>query len=60
VAEGLAESLPLSPAIGTGLLLDLHNSYLVIVGIGSGLISDIITIIIRKMVIRFTQLVCER
>jgi hypothetical protein len=58
-AKDVWEALCKSEAVATGLLEDLEDTILFIRGIGTDLISDMTTNIIREPLIRYTQKACE-
>lgn len=59
LAERVWESLSESPAVKSGLLLDLQDTALLVAGVDRDIISDITTNLIREPLIRYTQTVCE-
>jgi hypothetical protein len=59
LAERVTRALLDSPAVQTGLLLDLQDTALMVEGIDRDIISDITTNLIREPLIRYTQSVCD-
>lgn len=59
-SRDVADALVESEAIKSGLLEDLEETILMIEGIGSDLISDMTTNVIREPLIRFTQAQARR
>lgn len=63
MGEGLANrvtsALLESPAVQSGLLLDLQDTALMVEGIDRDMISDITTNLLREPLIRYTQEVCD-
>jgi hypothetical protein len=59
LADRVWEALSNSPAVKSGLLLDLQDTALMVEGIDRDIISDITTTLIRDPLIRYTQHVCE-
>jgi hypothetical protein len=59
LAYELVDALASSPAVTSGLLVDLQDTALMVEGVGSDRISDIATNIIREPLIRYTQEVCR-
>lgn len=58
-AKQIWNSLRLSKAVKSGLLKDLEDTVLLIDGVSSDILSDIITNIIRGPLITYTQNTCE-
>lgn len=58
LAEDMWQSLSESRAVETGIIQDLEDTALLIDGVGSDIISDITTNIIRKPLIDYTQSMC--
>lgn len=59
-AKDLWQALSTSEAAKSGLLTDLEDTALLIVGISVDIISDITTNIIRSKLIEYTQLMCDQ
>lgn len=55
LASGVLESLSTSEAVKSGLLVDLEDSVLMVEGVASDVISDIVTNVIRGPLINYTQ-----
>jgi len=64
MGKGLAEkmwyALKESQAVSTGLITDLEDTALLIDGIASDVISDIVTNIIREPLLKYTEDMCEQ
>lgn len=58
-ARDVWAALSKSAAVSSGLLEDLEDTILMVEGIGSDIISDITTNIIRQPLIEYTQSMCE-
>ena len=58
-AKEIMAAMKGSSAVKTGLLKDLEDTVLLIVGVSVDIVSDIITNIIRGPLINFTQQVCD-
>jgi hypothetical protein len=59
LADRVTKALLQSPAVKSGLLLDLQDTALMVEGIDRDLISDITTDLIREPLIAYTQEVCR-
>ncbi|CND65979.1 hypothetical protein [Yersinia enterocolitica] len=58
-ASSVWEALTKSKAVKTGLLKDLEDTALLIPGIGTDMISDAVSNILRRPLIKYTQDVCK-
>lgn len=59
-ARNVWEALSKSQAAQSGLLVDLEDTILLVYGIGSDIVSDITTNLIRLPLIKYTQETCDR
>jgi len=60
LAETMWSALRDSNAVRTGIIHDLEDTALMIDGVASDVISDIVTNIIREPLLEYTQAMCER